>query len=164
MIDDHKDVNSWRNPVAVWIAGHDGINRNRSEDGEVKEAIIGVGNRRLVWVYGEFNRSYPSTRLLYSDGRPSLNSQSVSSPPPCPHAEHYHESSSTRLIYEFGDAYWDRDHDTRPDHRLDACGALHACTLMWESTCSLTSGTTTSNTGFVLTRTGTTDKQKVSIF
>ena len=64
--------------------------------------IIGVGNRQLAWVYVELNRSYPGLgRIqLYSDGAPSLNAgQSVPShPPPCSHAEHYQESSSTRLL------------------------------------------------------------------
>jgi len=60
--DDRKD-DSWRNQVAVWTAnhsGHNGNDRNRLEDGEVKEMIIGVRNGQFTWAYGELNRSYPS--------------------------------------------------------------------------------------------------------
>ena len=35
-----------------------------------------------------------------------------------------------KIIDELGDAYWDLDHDKRSGHRIDACKALHACTLV----------------------------------
>jgi len=35
-----------------------------------------------------------------------------------------------QVIDELGDAYRDPDHDKRPDHRIVACEALHACALV----------------------------------
>ena len=32
-----------------------------------------------------------------------------------------------QVIDEFGDAYWDPDHNERSDNRIEACKVLHAC-------------------------------------
>jgi len=77
--DDRKD-DSWRNQVAVWT-GHNGNDRNRLEDGEVKEMIIGVRNGQFTWAYGELNRSYPSPLAIWVIAwyNPPLHSQAIQS-------------------------------------------------------------------------------------
>ena len=50
---------------SVDYSGHNRIDRSRSEDGKVKEVIIGVGNGQFMWVYGESEFPEPSETSTY---------------------------------------------------------------------------------------------------
>ena len=67
----------------------------------------------------------PSFRWALQPSRLTVNT----SIPPMPLHGSLLQELVDQVIDEFGDAYQDPDHDKRSGNRLDACKALHACSL-----------------------------------